>query len=970
MALLAEKRQAAEAEGRAQDGGRARRRQREAAAAKGRRSGAARRRQGRGQAAARRRRERREGRRAAKKAAAFIARSQPRRQARDRPHHEAAAGSDRRATAEASPRGRGDPRHRRRTCAAGHGRPDHRHRPRRRRARPARSTGTGDGPPPLILMAPEPRGQPGAGPRRARARPAAARSGRAATRAAPSAARRHARPRPRRLPPGSRRRASCPTDRRAKAEWIVPPGEDGGAEPGEIVLAEPLPHHRPRPEAGPRDRAAGPHGRRALGQPDLHPHPRHPARFPRSRARRSRARRAASPLGRRTDLRDMPLVTIDGEDARDFDDAVFAEPDGDGLPPDRRDRRRRALRAPRLGARPRGAATRGNSVYFPDRVVPMLPEALSNGWCSLRPSEDRGCLFVEMRIDADGPQDGHRFGRGLMRSAARLTYEQVQAAARRAATISACPAARTLYAAFRALLAARTRARHARPRPAGAPGRARRRRPRAQRRAAPAPRQPPADRGVHGAGQRRRRRGTGAPAPALHVPRPRPAVGREARRRCATSCTGSASRCRRATRCIRATSTACCAASPAPPEAPLVNEVMLRSQSQAAYSPDNIGHFGLALPRYAHFTSPIRRYADLLVHRALIRGLRLGDGRARGRTRPARFAETAEHITATERRAALAERDAIDRYLAAFMADKVGATFRGAHFRRDAIRTFRHSRATAARAESCLSRRCRTISGCTTNGTQTLTGRRTRLAFRLAQEVEVRLAEASPVTGGLVFHILQGVPSGARDRAGAEGQGPALAPPRASPWNPRRGSGTAAPAGSCCCLLALLLLHAQALPAADAASTRISPATSTPPRSPSWRRARWIRCRSRQLAIWGLRGLTALDPDADARAARRQPAAGLAGTASCSRSRRPPAATRRLGRCGGGDVRRRHGATRRRCAEAGTQGIVTASSTSCSTISTRIRATSHPPRRSARIASAAPARPGSASRWRGTVPYR
>src|SRR5271166_6358583 len=112
------------------------------------------------------------------------------------------------------------------------------------------------------------------------------------------------------------------------------------------------------------------------------------------------------------------------------------------------------------------------------------------------------------------------------------------------------------------------------------------------------------------------------------------------------------------------------------PEAPLINEVMLRCQSQAEYSPDNIGHFGLALPRYAHFTSPIRRYADLLVHRALIRGLRLGDG-ALTEEEAARFPDAAEHITATERRAATAERDAVDRYLAAYMMDKVGAVFPG-----------------------------------------------------------------------------------------------------------------------------------------------------------------------------------------------------------------------------------------------------------------------------------------------------
>lgn len=212
------------------------------------------------------------------------------------------------------------------------------------------------------------------------------------------------------------------------------------------------------------------------------------------------------------------------------------------------------------------------------------------------------------------------------------------------------------------------------------------------------------------------------------------------------------------------------------PEASLVNEVMLRSQSQAAYSPDNIGHFGLALGRYAHFTSPIRRYADLLVHRGLIRGLRLdadatADGGATAGAAGA-FADIGEHITGTERRAQLAERDAVDRYLAAFMAEKVGARF-------------------AAR-----------ISGVTRSGLfvtitetgasgivpittlpddfwqydereQSLTGRRTHMVFRLAQPLDVLLSEANPVTGGMVFHVLQGAkphetePHGAGPRRGA-----------------------------------------------------------------------------------------------------------------------------------------------------------------------------------------------------------
>ena len=196
--------------------------------------------------------------------------------------------------------------------------------------------------------------------------------------------------------------------------------------------------------------------------------------------------------------------------------------------------------------------------------------------------------------------------------------------------------------------------------------------------------------------------------------------------------------------------------------APLVNEVMLRSQSQAAYAIDNIGHFGLALARYAHFTSPIRRYADLLVHRALIAGLRLGEGGLPDDA-AAHLSDTCEHITATERRAALAERDAIDRYLAAFMADKVGSVFAA---RISGVTRFGLFVTVAGSGASGLV----PISSLPDDFyvhdevAQMLTGRRSGLGFRLADEVEVRLAEASPVTGGLVFQIRQGMPQNAPAR--------------------------------------------------------------------------------------------------------------------------------------------------------------------------------------------------------------
>ncbi|TAN52548.1 MAG: RNB domain-containing ribonuclease, partial [Rhodospirillales bacterium] len=185
----------------------------------------------------------------------------------------------------------------------------------------------------------------------------------------------------------------------------------------------------------------------------------------------------------------------------------------------------------------------------------------------------------------------------------------------------------------------------------------------------------------------------------------------------------------------------------------LVNQVVLRSQAQALYSPENVGHFGLALKRYAHFTSPIRRYSDLLVHRALIKGLKAGPGGLDSHEVEG-FAATAEHISATERRAAAAERDAVDRYTALFLADRVGALFTG---RIGGVTRFGLFVSLDDTGADGL------VTAASLPGdyyvhderSHSLIGRRTRKSYRLGDPVTVRLLEAVPVTGGLLFEIVK-----------------------------------------------------------------------------------------------------------------------------------------------------------------------------------------------------------------------
>jgi ribonuclease R len=471
-----------------------------------------------------------------------------------------------------------------------------------------------------------------------------------------------------------------PADRRDKGEYHVLGHDAAGLADDELVVAEELPSRRFGKrvriieQLGPAN-APGAISRVTIAAFDI------PAEFPPAALAEAVSARPFHTAGR-ADLRGMDLVTIDGSDARDFDDAVWAEPDDDPANPGGW---HIVVAIADVGAYvtpgsalDREAARRGNSVYFPDRVVPMLPEALSNDLCSLVPGADRPCLAVHLWIDAAGRKRRHRFERGVMRSAARLTYDAVQAARDGypdGPPETPFPLAPNRLAALYGAFAALDRMRRARGalvldlaehrivldgdrRPIAIIPRTRLDSHRLieefmilaniaaaeeleQRHQAcmyrvhdqPDPEKLAALRDFLGE--------LGIPGLAL-------AKGQVVRPELFNRVLERAREM---------------------PEAAMINELVLRAQAQAVYSPNNLGHFGLALTRYAHFTSPIRRYADLLVHRALT----LGTTRARDAGEA--LGAIGEHISATERRAAAAERAALDRYRATLLGGAIGTVF-------------------------------------------------------------------------------------------------------------------------------------------------------------------------------------------------------------------------------------------------------------------------------------------------------
>lgn len=478
-----------------------------------------------------------------------------------------------------------------------------------------------------------------------------------------------------------------PTDRRVKTEFSL--AEEAAAapvgpalQPGDLVVAEVMPQDRyGLKRARIVEHLGAPGDPKTISLIAIHNRGL-PTRFS-DDALVEAAHPPGLELTGRADLRPLPLVTIDGADARDFDDAVWAEPDADpsniggwhAIV---------AIADVAFYVRPgsaldKDAYERGNSTYFPDRVVPMLPEALSNDLCSLRPGEDRLCLAVHLTIDADGALKGHRFERAVMRSAARLTYEQVQRARDGGwdeTTRALWPRTlEPLYGVFAALLKARER--------------------RGTLELDVPERVISLDEDGRIAGIKPRERldshrlieelmiaANVAAAEALEryglpcMYRVHDEPAREKLETLRDVLSGLGLRLAKGQTLHPRQFTQLLARTANSPHAEMVNEFVLRSQAQATYSPDNIGHFGLALRRYAHFTSPIRRYADLIVHRALIRGLGLGPG-ALSDAEMRRFGEAGDHLSNTERRAAAAERDAADRFVAVYLASHIGAVFQG-----------------------------------------------------------------------------------------------------------------------------------------------------------------------------------------------------------------------------------------------------------------------------------------------------
>ncbi|HYD18931.1 MAG TPA: ribonuclease R [Patescibacteria group bacterium] len=553
-----------------------------------------------------------------------------------------------------------------------------------------------------------------------------------------------------------------PTDKKNKEEYFVAPEHRGGHElkDGDVVVIEPVPassrQQRQRNPARVIEVVGQKDDPRLISLIAIHSHG-IPTQF--SKQTLAEAEKLKEPTldEGRIDLRDIPLVTIDGADARDFDDAVFAEPDEDGgwhLVV--------AIADVSFYVRPgsaldKDAFERGNSTYFADRVVPMLPEQLSNDLCSLRPLVNRACLAVHMYVDKNARLTRWKFVRGLMRSAARLTYEQVQAAQDGNPDEKTGPlmenVIKPLYRAYSVL----KRGRELR----GAleldlP----------ERKAiidekghltAVVPRERLAahqliEEFMILANVAAAEALEAKSAPCVYRVHDRPSYDRleatrEFLKELGYSLPKSDQLHPKALNHILQLSAE-------KEDKALVHTMLLRTQSQAIYSPDNLGHFGLALEKYAHFTSPIRRYADLLVHRSLVRAYSFGAGGLTDEERGDLHA-AAEHISFTERRSMVAERDVMDRFTAQFLSTNIGKEFKGRVNSVTHFGLFVQLDDTGADGIVPMSYLPRDFY-VHDEKRHALVGKNTGRSFRLTDPIIVRLVEADPMRGSTVFEVIDG----------------------------------------------------------------------------------------------------------------------------------------------------------------------------------------------------------------------
>ncbi len=551
-----------------------------------------------------------------------------------------------------------------------------------------------------------------------------------------------------------------PVEKRSMGrELAIRPSDTLEAEEGDLVAVEVSRHGRfGLPSAKVTERLGSLASERTASLIAIHAHG-IPHVF--SREAVAEAERAQpAPLERREDWREVPFITVDPADAKDHDDAVFARADTDpgnpgGFIIDV------AIADVAHYVRPgsaldREALARGNSVYFPDRVVPMLPERISNELCSLKPNEDRPALVARMVIDAQGRKRSHAFHRVLMRSIARLSYAQTQAAVEDASDEVTAPllslVLSPLYAAYRALKRAREdRA----PLDLDLPERKILLKPDFTVDRVIMPQRLDAHRLIEEfmilanvAAAETLERGR---TPLIYRVHDEPTIDKlNALREFLATLEISlpkagALRPEQFNRIL--------ARVKGRDVENLVNEVVLRTQAQAEYVAENYGHFGLNLRRYAHFTSPIRRYADLVVHRALIRALRFGRDGLPEHEDTGALSEVAARISACERRAMVAERETVDRLIAHHLADQVGARFEG-HIggvtRAGLFVKLDDTGADGFVPAATLGQDYYRYQ----EAQHALVGDASGEAFRLGDPVTVRLVEAAPVAGALRFEIL------------------------------------------------------------------------------------------------------------------------------------------------------------------------------------------------------------------------